>query len=344
MKELVLSAVHDDWREETQSRLAKNQIYIQLKDKCSRDAAGSAVLTLVDEATYYSFQKTKTILINMREFTLHDGDHLFRVLALMERLLTPAQIKELSVPELMLLILSAFFHDIGMAADERHVNSWRKAWDADPVFSDEEDKVQFGNFHRFYSARPDQAAQLSALIERGRESEADLAKDYLISDYIRATHAERAREIIARDWSEKIKYRDTDLTIDFASICFSHNEDAVSILELDKKCICGPDVYACMPLVAGILRLADLLDFDAKRTPAILFSHLFVRHPVSIREWNKHRAVEAWSIGSNAIQFHAKCSHPAIQASIHAFCDVIDQELSTCNNVFSQLNEFHRSE
>ncbi len=338
------TAIYDDWRAETQSRLPKSALFRALKQRCQSDSAGPQVLALIDDATFYAFQKTKTILMNMGEFTLHDGDHLFRVLSLMERLLTPQQIAELSVPELMLLILSAFFHDIGMAADERDVLAWKKVWDSNPDFEGANEEKEYAKFQRHCAARPEQMARLDSLVEQGNHSAADLLRSYLIADYIRATHADRAREIVKQDWLGKIKYRDADLTVDFANICFSHNEDASSVLEFDRKYLCGPDTYACLPLVATILRLADLLDFDAKRTPSVLYSHLFVRHPISIREWNKHRAVESWSISDRGIQFHAKCSHPAIQASIHAFCDAIDHELSVCNNVFSSINEFNRSE
>lgn len=334
---------NDDWRAETQTRLAKSNIFLVLKSKCDSNPAGSQVLTLIDDATFYAFQRTKTILKHMGEFTLHDGDHLFRVLALMERLLSPDQIKELSVPELMLLILGAFFHDIGMAPDEEDVQAWKKHFDTEPTLSGERETKEFELFQRFCAGRPDQVSRINSYILQGNASAAELAKHYLVSDYIRITHADRGREIIQRDWIGKIRYRDTDLTVEFASICFSHNEDALKVLELDKNYLCGPDTFACLPMVAAILRLADLLDFDAKRTPSVLLSHLFVRHPISIQEWNKHRAVEAWIISPNLIQFHAKCSHPAIQSSINAFCDVIDNELSTCNNVFSSLNEFNKS-
>ena len=274
--------VYDDWHAETQTRLAKSSIFIELEKKCKSDSAGSQVLSLVDEATFYAFQKTKTILKHMGEFTLHDGDHLFRVLSLMERLLSPEQIEELSIPELMLLILSAFFHDIGMAPDEVAVLAWKKYFDTEPKFSDVLEEKEFELFQRFCAAHPDQIDQINYFLEQGKTSAADLAKNYLISDYIRMTHADRAREMIQRDWANKIRYRDTDLTVEFASICFSHNEDALEVLELDKNYLCGPDTYACLPMVAAILRLADLLDFDAKRTPSVLLSHLFVRHPVSI--------------------------------------------------------------
>lgn len=334
--------VYDDWHAETQARLAKSNLFSELKDKCKNDSAGNQALTLIDDATFYAFQRTKTILKHMGEFTLHDGDHLFRVLALMERLLSPDQIKEFSVPELMLLILSAFFHDIGMAPDEADVQAWKKYFDAEPEFLNKQEEKEFELFQRFCAARPDQVDQIDSYLQQRNISTADLAKNHLISDYIRISHADRAREIIQRDWANKICYRDVDLTVEFASICFSHNEDALKVLELDKNYLCGPDTFACLPMVAAILRLADLLDFDAKRTPSVLLSHLFVRHPISLQEWNKHRAVEAWAISPSLIQFHAKCSHPAIQSSINAFCDVIDQELSACNNIFSTLNEHNK--
>lgn len=334
---------HDDWRDETQSRLVKSAIYQTLQKKCKVDAAEHQVLQLVDEATIYAYQKTKTILMHMGEFTLHDGDHLFRVLILMEKLLSTEQVHKLSVPELMLLILSAFFHDIGMAPEEKDVLSWKKVWDISPVFDGEIDESEFNKFQRYYLAKPDEVSKLNAFIRQGNNSSADLVKSYLISDYIRTSHAKRAREIIKKDWVDKIKYRDNDLTVEFAGICFSHNEDPLSILDLDNNYLCGPDVYANLQLIAVIFRLSDLLDFDAKRTPSILYSHLFVRHPISIAEWNKHRSIQAWTINSKTIQYHAKCNHPAVEASIHTFCDVIDRELSACNNIISSINDFSRS-
>jgi len=334
---------YDDWKAETQERLPKSAIYRTLRDKCDDDPAGSQVLSLVDDATFFAYQKTKTILMHMGEFTLHDGDHLFRVLTLMEKLLSPEKIEELSVPELMLLILSAFFHDIGMAAEEKDVFSWRKVWDLSPSLLDEE-KDEYSKFHRFYLSKPEQKSQIESYAEQGNNSEADLLKNYIVSDYIRSTHAERARNIIEKNWLDKIRYRDVDLTVEFADICFSHNNDALSLLGLDRSFLCGDGIHANLQLVAVILRLADILDFDAKRTPPVLFSHLFVRHPISIKEWSKHRAIEAWSISEELIQFHAKCEHPAIEASIHDFCDIIDNELSACNNIISSINDFDRTQ
>lgn len=330
---------YSDWKAETKSRLPTSAIYLSLRKKCEDDPAGSQVLDVVDNATYYAFQRTKTILRHMGEFTLHDGDHLFRVLHLMELLLSKEQLDELNIPELMLLILAAFFHDIGMAPDERDVLSWKKVWDTNPVFESKEVELEYSKFHRFYMSRPTDQEWIESAVRKGSQSLADMAKANLVTDYIRITHAARAKEIIKRDWENKVVFRDVDLTVDFAGICFSHNEDPMCVLNLDPMYLCGPEIYANLQLVATILRLADILDFDAKRTPSILFSHLYVRHPVSLREWNKHRAIEGWNISPDVIQFHAKCRHPAIEASIHEFCDLIDIELGACNNLFSLINK-----
>jgi molecular chaperone HtpG len=332
----------DDYKDEFLLRLQKNLIYKNLKEKCIEK--DSEVITLIDSAVSYAFQRTKSIIKHMGEFTLHDGDHLFRVLNLMEKLLSENTIKNLSSPELMLLILSAFFHDIGMSPDEKNVITWKKVWDKEPEFESEEEEGIYNEFKRFYSARPDQNEIINRLNKQGKISNADTLKSYLITEFIRQTHAERAREIIERDWNGKIVFRDTDLTVEFAQICFSHNEDALTLLDLDKNFLCATSVYACLPLVGVILRLSDVLDFDAKRTPPILYSHLYVRHPVSLKEWNKHRAVEAWEISSELIQFNAKCKHPAIEASIHSFCDLIDHELNVCNNISSTLNDFNKTQ
>lgn len=332
----------DDWKSETKTRLATSAVYSVLKDKCNNDPAGNQVLELIDNATYYAYQKTKSIIRHMGEFTLHDGDHLFRVLSLQERLLSDEQLHMLNVPELMLMVLSAFFHDIGMAPDERDIIAWKKIWDATPQFESSAEELEYKKFQRFYFARPDDRARVEQCLRHGDNTGADHAKAHVLTEYIRTTHAERARQIIKKDWMNQIVYRDTDLTVEFAGICFSHNEEPLSVLDLDTAYLCGPDLYANLQLVAIILRLADILDFDAKRTPSILFSHLYVRHPVSINEWNKHRSVEAWSITPKNIQFHAKCRHPAIEASINAFCDLIDVELGACNNIVASINNSDR--
>jgi molecular chaperone HtpG len=329
----------DDYNDVFLPRLEQSEIYNILKKKCK--VKDSKVIGLVDDAVFYAYQRTKTILVHMGEYTLHDSDHLFRVLHIMERLLLKKNIKQLSIPELMLLVLSAFYHDIGMAPDVKEVLAWKKIWDKKPTFIDVIEESAFNEFKRFYSARPADAELIAELISKGENSKAETLKSYLITEYIRKTHAERAKSIINERWNKQIVFRTTDLTVELAQICYSHNEDAHTLLDLDMDLSCGNEIVVCLPLVGIILRLSDILDFDGKRTPSILYSHLYVKNPVSIAEWNKHRAVDSWDITPILIQFNAKCSHPAIEASIRQFCDLIDKELSVCHNLISVVNEFN---
>lgn len=67
----------------------------------------------------------------------------------MERLIPDTTLKSLSIPELMLLVLCAFFHDIGMAPSQRHVSLWRRYWDEPRGVITPEDEQEFGNFEVF---------------------------------------------------------------------------------------------------------------------------------------------------------------------------------------------------
>ncbi|MDP1745283.1 MAG: hypothetical protein Q8L90_06895, partial [Bacteroidota bacterium] len=58
-----------------------------------------------------------------KDFTLHDGDHSFRVAERMWEIIPTATKKILSEYELALLLLSAYLHDIGMTPEYKMVNN-----------------------------------------------------------------------------------------------------------------------------------------------------------------------------------------------------------------------------
>lgn len=325
-----------DWKNEIELRLAKSNIYKILEEKL--DSEGKSIksqqINLVFESVDYAYQKSKLIIKYMPEYTLHDGEHLFRVLYLMEKIITVDKLKKLSTPELLLLILTAFFHDIGMCPKEEEIRAWKKDWtDIEPT---ENELREYYKFNRFSNTYPEKLEEIEKLNELGKNSKAELVNSFLISEYIRTTHAQRAREVINQDWKGKILYRDQDLTSYFAQLCFSHNEDAMTLLQMETDVLCNEETTINLPFLGVILRLADLLDFDGKRTPSVLFSHLAVRNPVSLKEWEKHRSIKAWSIKPNSIIFSATCKHPAIEASVRQFCDMIDNELKNCNVILSK--------
>lgn len=334
--------LNDDWRSVTNNQLQQSSVYHKFLEKCEEDTAGASFRAQVEDAVYYAFQRTKLIAGVMREYTLHDGDHLFRVLYLMERLLTKESLDNLSVPELGLLILSSFFHDIGMAPSADDVQSWLSCMDS--IDKRRQSNNSHQEFVAFIRSRPGDVIKIEKLQQAGLNNRARLIQEHLVTEYIRQTHARRAREVIKDDFTGKIYYRDTDLALALARLCESHNLSAVDLLRINSSLLCGPGVYLRFAYLGILLRLADLLDFDSKRTPSVLFANLGLRNPVSLAEWQKHRSVEAWDIGPTKIAFRAICEHPATEAAIREFCDYIDAELAACAGVIRQLERDSDSE
>ncbi len=315
--------------------LEKTSIYNQLRKKCEQNHQ-SEILTLVSEVGDFSVTRLKTVIKNMPEFTLHDETHIYNMLRIIDKIIPIQTMEELSIPDLLMLILAVFLHDIGMAPEEKYIVAWKGQLPSD--VSDGKLNKDVDIFRRFRMTYTHQLSDIERLNAQGEYSKAQILEDYIITEYIRTNHSIRAKQIIANHWTGKILYQDTDLTEDLASICFSHNENYTYLLNMETFRLCGQDTYLCLPFVAVILRLADIIDFDPKRTPPVLFSHLAVRNPVSLIEWRKHQSVNAWSISSNKLVFSAQCEHPAIEAAILSFCDQIDEELRNGTVVLSNLS------
>lgn len=319
-----------------ENQLNKSVVYQQLKSNCERNNQHE-VLALVEKISTFAIERLKTVIKNMPEFTLHDDTHIYNMLTIIGKLIPQEKMRKLSTPDLFMLIISVLLHDIGMAPDEKYILAWKNQLsEAEYDETLIEERRKFARFRLTYTH---QVEDIERLREEQECSKAQLIEDYIITEYIRMTHSIRAREIIAKYWAGKIVYQDTDLTEDLATICFSHNESYTYLLQMENFRVCGQDEYLCIPFVAVVLRLADIIDFDPKRTPSVLFSHLAVKNPVSLIEWKKHQSINAWTISSKKLLFSAQCGHPAIEAAILAFCDQIDEELRNGTVILSNLSD-----
>jgi len=317
------------------AKLDKCALYRELVLRSKQDANLFSVLTLVRSVGEYAIELSKTIIINMPEYTLHDENHLFNMLYLAEKLIPQNTMAAISSVDIMMIILSIFLHDIGMSPKGEVVKAWKNQQSSEAALDYKDEIIAFTRFRKTFVRELEEID----LFNNAKEfSKAQLIEDQIITEYIRATHADRARKLISQEWAGKIKYSDVDLTADLAEICFNHNENHMALLDMETMKLCAEDTYLCLPFVAVILRLTDIIDFDTKRTPRILFSHLTIKNPVSLSEWIKHLSVNAWSIGNERITFSAQCTHPAIEATIRSFCDLIDEELRNCTFVLANLH------
>lgn len=326
-----------DWRPEVLEQLSNSLFYKELKKR--QDMAVNSLLADIENSCYYAFQRTKIIIRYMEQYTLHDGDHLFRVLKLMEKLVSSEKVSELSNLELAILILSAFFHDIGMAPDSREVDIWLGRIDPKDMTQDE--TQQKYKYDKYCATNPSLQRRLNRNIALSNHQQVVILENYRLSEWIRKTHADRAREIVNLQRGFFV-YKDYNYATLLGKICASHNDNAYSLLREDShnhpNLLVATDEYVNAPYISIILRLADLLDFDSKRTPKVLFDHIGVKNPISLEEWQKHRSIDGWNLNADQITFSATCDHPAIERSIKEFCDYIQHEITTCQGVLRELN------
>lgn len=169
-----------------ENQLNKSVVYQQLKDNCERNNQHE-VLALVAKVGTFAVERLKTVIKNMPEFTLHDDTHIFNMLTIIGKLIPQENMRKLSTPDLFMLLVSVFLHDIGMAPDEKHILAWKNQLPETEY--DEELKEEREKFARFRLTYTHQLADIERLETEQEFSKAQLLEDYIVTEYIRTTHS-----------------------------------------------------------------------------------------------------------------------------------------------------------
>lgn len=307
------------------------QVYKELEKSANADIVARNLIVLVDQVFEECRQILKTVIRHMPEYTLHDERHILRIIELMERLIPPPILQNLNALELASLILSACLHDIGMAPSEEEI------WKVLNKKSKAPERIRYVAFREGY---PAVIIRQRRLRTKRHYSEAKELESYLLSEYLRQTHGERGREFIFERYKDKFVYVDFNFIGRLAEVCYSHTQDALFIEGLPTwELVRTPGEYINWRFIAVVLRLADILDFDGKRTPAILFGHLGIRDKISIKEWKKHRSIQAWDIRPGRIAFSARCPDPVIEKCVRDFIQMIEQEISFARGILGSMHD-----
>ncbi|MCI5218753.1 MAG: hypothetical protein D3914_06070 [Candidatus Electrothrix sp. LOE2] len=276
--------------------------------------------------------RMKSMPTTSPQYTLHDETHFLRVTELMAMILGDS-LKELNVVELSLLILTAYFHDQGMVMDAAEYQ--RLSEDADFQLFAETWSIEHPNKKEIQSQLQDQninEKERTRLVKLLVELDAAM-----LTDYLRTTHAKRSSDWILQTYSsdKRLEVSGINLSMILAKLCASHCSDINELIPAngfnhDEQI----GLYSInLPFLAIILRLADILDFDADRTPDVLFRTIHFSSKISLNEWGKHRDIKGWKIGQEMIRFTAGYSHPAYQSAALQFMDWIDKELNGCHSL-----------
>lgn len=271
--------------------------------------------------------RMKAVPINMPQYTLHDQVHLLRVTELMSMVLGSV-LTELNPIEIAMLILSAHFHDHGMVLSSEDI----LALEANKDFILHRDNwaIEHPNLAEFQQqlARRDLSDQERARYRRQGE---DLQRA-MVTDYIRGTHARRSRDFVRQEYSTDARWTvlGTSLADMVGKLCESHGQGLAWMNQAngfyDDRSVGTLQVN--MRYLGIILRLADILDLDRDRTPDLLYRAIHFSNKISITEWEKHRAVEGWTISPTQIRFTMEFTHPAYERTARRFMDWVDEELA----------------
>ncbi|XOV65971.1 MAG: hypothetical protein ACFHU9_10070 [Fluviicola sp.] len=255
-------------------------------------------------------------------YTLHNGQHQLNILNLYSKLLGE-KIKNLSELEAAILILTAFYHDIGMVYSEKERQN----------LANEE------LFKEFIESEP--SARLIY-------AEANEIRNDLAEWYCRWAHAKRVW-VYLDELNDSLVWEGNNFRKELAHVCLSHNEDT--------KYIDGDDIPsnfwgdADLKFCAILLRLADILDFDNSRSPESVFKYLNLSNQnnssaeVSFKEWSKHLASKGFDFDEWSkdvpykIYFKATPNHPAVENDILSFLDIIEHELQKCRTSLNFCSE-----
>lgn len=269
-----------------------------------------------------------------QDFTLHDAGHAYRVAELMNKLI-PDDVKgALSCYELTMLLLSAYCHDIGMVPNvskERQIYSILsgtppqqegKAGGSDGEIDDASQR----EFEDWYAGIYTEM-ELSASPGTCEEPE------YVAQLYIRYRHNDWSEEWMRENLSRQDLELYPEWLSDLISLCKSHHEGYEQLRADDFDPILRGGQVLNRRYLACLLRLADVLEIDPERTPAIIYRH----RQIDVRSkiyWAKGQGVSC-SITSKNITIHATPRRAEIHQAINQTIKEIDKELDLC----CRLNE-----
>ena len=249
-------------------------------------------------------------------FTLHNEKHIQNVCNWMIKLLGKEKKKDASIRELAMLVMSACCHDIGMAVNDEQKDYLRK------LASSEVDQ----SWQQFFEKHPKFYLEFKST---GNVS------DEMLRSYVRENHPSRVAEQL-KNWSPELT-SELLLKNELLELCKSHGFD-LSTIDSSSRVV-DPDLD--LAFCAILLRLSDILDYDASRAPKRLLEFKGLDNPVSeedrtsTTEWIKN-ASGSFHLKDGVLLYSAEFSNPGIEHDISGYLDWVDEELKVCRGYLSR--------
>ena len=290
------------------------------EEKAEEQGLGRDFVSAVGEVCAIGLNLSKFIVRFFPTFTLHDETHSAKVCRWMWVLLGD-RAKELTAHEAALLLMAACCHDVGMA-----------------VSPEQEAQMRL----RTYPGWDDYFRQ--NLKDDTEYCRTGVISDRMLRKFVRMHHHERIGENLRQsDWPDTLLLEELDWEL-LLKLCRSHGTELTDA-ELNYR----EGLYD-LRMCAVVLRLADLLDFDAGRAPEVLFRQMGLDRPRDAESWRSAEEYQKNRAGnfrekflSGRIPYVAAYNNPGVEQEIRKYLDWVDRELTNCRNCLSQSASYWKN-
>lgn len=238
-------------------------------------------------------------------FSRHDKSHSEKIVQYIEMLLGEKNIRKLSSSDNIMILLSCYSHDIGMALEYRQIKELFSSSDFEEILRKSVDL-----------SYPDLCEIVKKIINEpetyvhcGSSGLLQLYSDVeiIIENNFRKNHASRSSDYINN--SENIKkLLGLRCTRFLSKICSLHDQDIKNILDLPYKENGLFNDYFHPRFVAALLCLCDLLDMDTDRFDPILLKSSSDMPLLSDLHKRKHESLNHFLVENSKIEISANCS------------------------------------
>lgn len=244
-------------------------------------------------------------------YTNHNGEHSLKIITNIEMILGE-DIEQLSSTEACVLLLSSFWHDLGMVCNK-------------------DDEILQESWFEEYC-------------ESNSKCKKDSLDTNIVADYIRINHHNRLSKYlydtdsILDNNNKEISFNGFPIVEIAYKVAMSHNDETSKLEELKK--FNSNDDNNDFVFCAILLRLADILDFDNDRTSTSTYKFLGLENPTddakkySQGEWKKHLSNYGFDYKNNILYFKTTPDNPNVEFEIRNFIKIIEFELEKCRDIF----------
>ncbi len=305
-------------------RAAEKEDMSQPENRKTAGKFAEAMVSLCE----YGVARSKTIRDTFPLYTLHDDVHIRNVLGLMGDLLG-GHLQNLTRDEAAMLLLSACFHDIGMSYTEAE----RAAALQDSYRIQRYLDRNQGEFVKAYASG----------------TAAPVLTEDMQQNFLRSIHHERVETLLNDlDWPEVFcGCLDRE---DLIAVCQSHGESVLRTNTFrDTDTV---DLRLC----GILLRLADILDFDASRAPWAIYKYNCFESReddasrFSASKWEAHLLSKGFDFRADLdrsypyeLKYIAQSTSIQTEQDLRNYLTWVDREFSDCLQQLRHCENRHRT-